>query len=268
MEKDDVWPLNLAVIRLAIMFWLLGWYCKSYFFLPYFLEVIFKIPVIHPLFPPFFLNPYVSVVFFFVPAFCIPSLIRPTKPRLIFSSILMTVSSLVMMLHINSYNDATFVTSFWVSFWIMWLAFQSHRTDSVLRQQACLLARLILGLIFFAGFVGKLTPEYLSGKVFYQIFWGESKVWPHNWLIAHFNPEQLKAISLYVSTFIIFSELLLACAPMFRSRFVFVLAPCILSCFMITNTWAIFSVVGCLIGMMVSCLFYMNAESGSVQNHA
>lgn len=251
-----------------MLFWVLGWYCKSYFFFPYFLEVIFKIPVFHPLFPPFFLNPYVSVIFFFLPAFCIPALIRPTRARLIFSSVLMVVSSLIMMLHINSYNDATFVTSFWVGIWVMWLGFQSHRTDVVLHQQACLLARLVLGLIFFSGFVGKFTPEYLSGKAFYHIFWGENKLWPHDLLIAHFTPDQLKTISLYFSTFIVYSELVLACSPLFHSRFIFILAPVILSCFMITNTWAIFSVVGCLIGMMLSCLFYLRTKSRSSRNYA
>lgn len=251
-----------------MLFWLAGWYCKAYFLLPYFFEVIYKVPVIHDLFPALFINPTVSVVFYIIPAFIIPSIIRPSQSRLIFSGVLMTVSSLMMLLHINSYNDATFVTSFWVGLWILWLSFHSDREDQILPQQAVLLAKLILGVIFFAGFIGKLTPDYLSGKVFYQIFWGDNKLWPHDWLIAHFSPNQLKSLSLYFSTFIIYTELLLACTPLFHSRFIFYLAPVLLLCFMITNTWAIFSVVGCLIGMMLSCLFYKKIDRDLIQKNA
>lgn len=236
--------------------------------MPYLFEVVYNVPIIHHLFPSFFINPAVSVVFYLLPAFIIPSVFRPGRGRLIFSGVLMTVSSLMMLLHINSYNDATFVTSFWVGFWILWLSCQSDRTDYDLPQQAVLLAKLILGVIFFAGFIGKFTPEYLSGKAFYHIFWGDNKLWPHDWLIAHFSPDQLKSLSLYFSTFIIYTELLLACTPLFHSRFIFYLAPVLLLCFMITNTWAIFSVVGCLIGMILSCLFYKKIDQVQLENNA
>ncbi|MBP9853977.1 MAG: hypothetical protein KBD53_03815 [Candidatus Omnitrophica bacterium] len=268
MSREHTKHLNYTVIRWTMVFWLLGWYCKSYFLLPYMTQVIYTVPVVHPLFPPFFLNPHVSVIFFFLPALCIPAVICPTRLRLIFSGLLMTMSSLIMMLHINSYNDATFVTSFWVGLWIIWTGFKSDHVDAVFRQQACLLARLVIGLIFFAGFVGKLTPEYLSGEVFYRIFWSEKTLWPHTWLMAHFTADQLKVVSVYFSNFIVCSELLLACAPLLYSRFIFVIAPIILCCFMITNTWAIFSVVGCLIGMMLSCLFYKNMEIGTAKENA
>lgn len=266
MDQHEARHLNFLVIRFAMFFWLAGWYCKAYFFLPYFLDVAFRVPIVHPLFPAYFLNPLVSVIFYLAPAMVIPAILRPSRPRLIFSSILMSVSALMLLLHINSYNDATFVTSFWVGLWVWWLCVQSERADTALPQQAYLLAQLIIGVIFFGGFVGKFTPEYLSGRAFYYIFWGDSnKLWPHGWIMAHFTPEQLKAVSLYFSTFIVFTELLLACAPLFRSRFIFILAPGLLACFMITNTWAIFSVVGCLIGMMLACLFY---KRDSFHQHA
>jgi len=268
LDRENLQELNFLVIRFVMFFWLAGWYCKAYFMMPYLFEVVYKVPVIHPLFPSLFINPTVSVVFYIIPALIIPSVIRPSRGRLIFSGVLMMVSSIMMLLHINSYNDATFVTSFWVALWILWLSCQSERTDQDLPQQAVLLAKLILGVIFFAGFIGKLTPEYLSGKVFYHIFWGDNKLWPHDWLIAHFSQNQLKSLSLYFSTFIIYTELLLACTPLFHSRFIFYLAPVLLLCFMITNTWAIFSVVGCLAGMMLSCLFYTKIERGSVHNDA
>lgn len=248
---------NVMVIRVAILFWWIGWYIKTIFLAPYFFDFCFEVPIYHDLFPAFFSDPRVSAFFYLLPTLIIIALVFPRRRNLLLSGTIMTVSSLVLMLHINSYNDATFVTSFWVGIWVLWLSVQSKREDALLPEQACGLARLILGLIFFAGFIGKLTPQFISGEVFYNIFWVENTIWPHDWLIERVSPQQLKSWSRYMAGLIIVTEGVLGLAPLIRLRWFYIGAPLVMIGFTITNTWAILSVLSCLIGMMWSCLLFV-----------
>lgn len=245
----------LSVAQGVMLIWLIGWYIKAYFFFPYFVQVAFEVPVHHALFPAFFESPEVSLFAFLLPMLCLPAILRPARTRLMVSSVIMIVCSLILMGHLNTYNDATFVTSFWVALWLLFLSVRYDKLPDVTKGQACLLARWIMGVIFLAGFIGKSTPEYLSGEAFYNIFWKANIYWPHTWLIANFNEAELMQFSFYFSRMIIATELFLACIPFYTSRHIYWIAPVILAGFTVTNSWAILSVLLCLMGMMVGCWF-------------
>ncbi len=254
----------VSVVQGVMLFWLVGWYIKAYFFFPYFLEVTFRVPVHHRLFPSFFEDPLVSAVGFLLPLLCLPAVLRPGRRRLTGSCLLMAVCSLVLMLHINTYNDATFVTSFWVAAWLLFLSWRYDDRPRETAAQGRLIARWLVGLIFMAGFVGKWTPEYLSGEALYRIFWPDNTVWPHSWLLANYSMPQLATFSYYLSRMVIATELFLAAVPLYSSPHIYWVVPVILLCFMLTNTWAILSVLLCLIGMMLGCWFLK--EEGAVRH--
>lgn len=246
---------TVKVLQGVMLCWLLGWYIKCYFFLPYFLEVTFRVPVHHRLFPAFFENPLVSTICYLLPLISVPAILRPGRRRMIFTTALMAVCSFILMGHINTYNDATFVTSFWVALWMLFVAWRYDVAERETAEQACPIASWMMGVIFLAGAVGKLTPEYLSGEAFFRIFWPDNVTWPHSWLLATYSKSQLATISFYMSRIIIGMELFLAGMPFYGSRHKYWVAPVILVCFTITNTWAILSVLSCLIGMMLGCWF-------------
>lgn len=254
---------TVSVIQGVMVCWLIGWYIKAYFFFPYFLEVTFRVPAHHRLFPGFFENPVVSTVCFLLPLICVPAILRPGRRRLIASQLIMIGCALILMGHLNTYNDATFVTSFWVALWLLFLSWRYDRRATQTAAQACLLARWVMGVIFLAGFVGKLTPEYLSGEAFYRIFWPDNTTWPHSWLLAHFDQHQLATLSFYMSRIIIGTELFLAGIPFYPSRHIYWVAPVIMAGFTVTNTWAILSVLFCLIGMMLGCWRLSGKEAGA-----
>ena len=250
---------NVMVIRITILFWWIGWYIKTIFLAPYFFDFCFEVPVYHKLFPVFFTDPRVSAFFYLLPTLIVIALVFPRRRNLLLAGMIMSISSMVMMLHINSYNDATFVTSFWVGLWVLWLSLQSKPVDAVLPEQACFLARLVLGLIFFAGFIGKLTPQFMSGEVFHNIFWVDNTIWPHKRLIENYSQLQLMSWSRYAAGMIVVTEGILALAPLIRSRWFYIISPMVMLGFTITNTWAILSVLSCLIGMMWSCLLFIES---------
>ena len=78
--------------------------------------------------------------------------------------------SLALLLHLGSYNDATFTTSFWVALWMSWYAFRRPRTDGDWALVPPFVARCVISLVFLGGLVGKLTPEYWSGEAFLDIY--------------------------------------------------------------------------------------------------
>ena len=211
MKKNNIQtvPLNYRVIQYAMLFWLLGWFIKISFFADYLAVYIFAIPIRHDLFPTFFVNPYVAVFFYYLPTLAFPAILLPTRNRLIFSNLIFLGCSLVLMNHIDTYNDATFVTSFWVSLWLLWFSINSDRKDDAVHFHAKILAQCIIGMIFLGGFVGKLTPQYFSGEAFYNIFFHKDAYWPHSWLRTHYSVDQIKIYSQYFSWSVMVMEFLL-----------------------------------------------------------
>jgi len=245
---------HILIIRIILIAWLIGWFIKWIFFDPYLLAHIQKFPVYHDLFPYFFQSKLVVQTCYLLPLIVIPSIVYPTKARLIAASLLLVICSAILLTHIDTYNDATFVTSFWVSLWGLWFCFNIHREDQSFYQQGCVLAQLLVGMVFLGGLVGKLTNEYFTGEAIYKIFLANSYYWPHTWITDTFSLAQVRVISLCLSWVIIASELFLSLTPVLPIRLIFTVGPVLLLGFTLTNTWMILSVVSCLIGLMMAGL--------------
>lgn len=260
MREDKRGQWNIQVLRWTLLLWLAGWFVRTLYFMEYLFNYIIRYPVRYAFFPEFFQSPDVSITLFFLPLLALPAIFKPTPRRLMAASLLLFVCSLLSLWHIDTYNDATYVSCFWVSAWMIWLAFNWKREDAAFLGQACFLAQLIVGMIFFGGAVGKLTPEYLSGEVWRQMFFQQDHYALGVWAGQILSPGQISLFSAVLSRGMIFAELLIGLLPLFPFR-AGALGASILMVVMLplTNTWMIFSVVGCLIGML-SSLYWLTGQ--------
>lgn len=260
MESKS-YPLNIQVLRWTMVLWLTGWFVRTGYFIEYLFNYIIHYPVRYSFFPEFFQSPDVSISLFFLPLLALPAVIKPSPRRLLAASVLLCGCSLLSLWHIDTYNDATYVTCFWVSAWMIWLALNLKREDQAFLGQACFLAQLIVGMTFMGGAIGKLTPEYLSGEVWRQMFLQQEHYVLGTWAGQILVPDQIALFSAVLSRGMILAEFLIGLLPFFPFRAgAFGATILMLVMLPLTNTWMIFSVVGCLIGML-SSLYWLAGQN-------
>jgi hypothetical protein len=249
--------------RIVIACWLIGWFCKIGFYEPYLCQVTGSCPLAHALFPPFFLNNTVSLVFYFLPVMATFSFIidHPLVHRL--NALIMLFSASVLSLHINTYNDATFVTSFWVALWLLWFAFHMTKDDGAFIEKATLLGQSIIGLVFLGGFVGKLTTDYFSGEVLYHIFIEQTQESMIGRLFSFTTQETAMMGASVLSKIIIAGEFMLAFNVVVISRSMILCSLVLIPVLTLFSTWRILSVISCLLGLLIA-LWYLSKEEGSL----
>ncbi len=113
----------------------------------------------------------------------------------------------VLMIHRGSYNDMTFVTSWWAGVWLTRVAFRLP-VDSprLLYQKSATLAAAILSLMMLGAVAGKWTAEYWSGDVLREIYFVDRNQWFFNWLRRSVDPEVLPEIAKWYSRMVIATE--------------------------------------------------------------
>ncbi len=246
----DALQENRWVARIVLAGWLTGWYVKGSFYYAYLL-----FPATYALFPKFFLNPEVSAISYFLPLVSLAALCFPRRSIFCFTSILLVICSAILLLHINTYNDATFVTAFWVSLWLLWFSTQMDRTDESVRIHGRKLAQGIVGVIFLGGLVGKLTSGYWNGEVIYNIFFVTQES-PISAMLST-CPENLRPLAaIIISRLIIVGEAVMALALILPYRIVVWLAAVMFGVMTLFSTWRILSVHGSVIGMLLGCLYW------------
>ena len=251
---------NLRVIRVVAVGWLLGWFIKIPFYAPYLLDLTQRYPLEHPLFPVFFEHPAVSQFGYFLPLIFFPALLSSNPAVYRGMAVAMGACSLILLGHINTCNDATFVTSFWTALWMSWFAWNMRRQDENFRWHACFLAQCLVGMIFLGGTLGKLTPEYWRGGVFYDIFSQRVRQWPFGEFFKTMGAAQQYLVLGGISKAVIGVEALLALAPLWPARLVCRWAPPLLLVVTFFSTWRILSVLSCLMALLWSCLALMPEE--------
>jgi hypothetical protein len=206
-------------------------------------------------------------------ALCLPialafvGLVRNTPRALATSIAAFALGSLVLMLHQGSYNDATFVTSFWAALWGLWLASASRpqRPAQELPARAAFLVQLVIALMFFGGAVGKLTPGYFDGSVMYGVYFAERTHFTFALLRALLSPAQLHVAAQVYSLAVIAIEATLACMPILPARASLKLALAAFGALVVLNNLRLLSVVGPLAALCVAALVLTrSAQAGSV----
>ena len=249
-----------VVFRLCVMAWLFGWYYKYWFFYGYFGHETFDFPVITPQFPQFFLHNGVALVVYYLPVFCLPALFIERRAISLSIAATLLVCATILGLHIDTYNDMTFISSFWIALWLLWFAYHIDDRAHIARH-APFLAKCIIGLLFLGGTVGKLTPQYWSGEAFYNLVVRETPGYVGTFLLTHFSVEEQKMIIGYLSKGIIIFEGLLALSPLYPYRIFCAFGIFSIAMLVLFRGLQILSVLSCLAGMTLACLLIMRGRA-------
>jgi len=244
---------NFKVARVVILFWMMGWFIKILFFGPYLLETAMVYPLRVSFFPSFFSDHRISAVFYFLPVCVLAVFFVERKPVFISSAALMLVCAAVMNLHVNTHNDATFVTTFWAALWLCWFVFRMDRLDESVALHGRFLVQCLLGMIFMAGTFGKLMDEFSNGEIIFNIFISQGEGSPLRWILGGLSPQLQGLVVAWISKVIIFSEGALILSPLLPFRWVVRLGICALPVITLFSTWRILSVLSPLIGLLVAC---------------
>jgi len=157
----------------------------------------------------------------------------------------------IMCIHQGSYNDMTFVTAWWTSLWSLWFVYRdwNHEPDQLIRRGA-FLSRLIISMILLGGAIGKWTPEYWSGEVFYDIYFRDRDYWVFNWLRANFDGQTLGDIATWYSRKVVVIETLGGFGLwLLPPRLAAVAAIVILASIALLSNFLLFSVLSSVIGL-------------------
>jgi hypothetical protein len=241
-------------MRLLVYGLLLSWLVKWGFFLE--ASVVYRQRPLQDAFFPGWLQSF----WVLTAALCAPialaffALLRATPRALAVSLAAFALGSLVLMLHQGSYNDATFVTSFWVALWGGWFAAAARPDAREVPARGAFLAQLVVGLMFFGGVVGKLTPGYLDGSVMYGIYFAERDHFTFAALRALLSPAQLRSAAQLYSLSVIAIEALLAATPLLPARASLKLACAAFVALVALNNLRLLSVIGPLLALCLVAL--------------
>jgi len=244
----------IKCLRVVVGAWLFGWFCKFPFYMPYLFKTVWETPIRSDFFPALLENNAVSAFFYILPALCVPAFFSKKWSLYRLGGWIMLFSAVILNLHLNTHNDATFVTSFWVALWILWFVEAMRKGGPSLERRACFLAQLTIGMIFLGGAVGKLTADYLSGDVIYYIFYVQAKTSFLSYFVKSSSFLTQKAIFAMISKFIIGAEMVLAANFLLPFRVSFYLGLALMPLLIFFSTWRILSVIGALLGLLVGCL--------------
>lgn len=246
---------HIRVARTVLAFWLLGWFLKADFYIPYIYREVILFPFSSDFFPVFFQDPLGLQFFYAFPVLSFLALIKPKPFYLRISAGIMVVSPMMLLLHQDTHNDVTFLTSFWVGVWFLWFVNQFNRTGEEIFIHARSLALSLVAVIFLGGFVGKVTQEYWDGQVFADIFMRQNFGWIGQWVRGHFPEDQIRLGFWWISKIVIVVEGILAFAPFWPTRFVQITGIALMISISTFTTWRIFSVLSCLIGLLYALRF-------------
>lgn len=130
---------------------------------------------------------------------------------------LFAAGSALLLVHQAAYNDASFVTALWTSLCSLWL-WRREQRGGVPPEHVAALTQLFVGVLFLGGLAGKLTPGYLDGSVFFDIYFVDRNYLPFNLVRRWLDPEQLRGAATLYSRFVLGMELLLASVPAWPAR--------------------------------------------------
>lgn len=248
-EKDC-----LTVVRVAVAAILVSLLWKISFFLVAG-QVYFRLPMRDDFFPLWLQSATVSTGAFAATVAALTGLLISNRLRVMIRAAIVSLAGLtVLCLHQHAYNDMTFITCWWSAVWCLWMLVQTGRRPEGQLRRGVFMAHLLLSVILLGGAVGKMSPGYWSGEVFYGIYFGSRDFWVYNLLRGQFDESTLRTVSCTYSRMVIVTEL--ACGglwllpPRWASSLAIVV---MLGIALMSNVW-LFSVLTCLIGLAIAGL--------------
>jgi len=255
-----VTPRNARIFRVVLGFWLFGWFVNAEGFLTNFFDAL-NFPIDYDVFPAALRHPGAALAVYLAPVFGLAALVHPGRRLAKITGPILAILALFACLHLETCNDATFLTSFWAALWLAWLAWNGHRSDADFTLQARALAQSVIGLMFLGAAVGKLTPEYRSGEAFYGLYFRDNESFPYSWMKQTLPAPAVREIATWFSRFAISAELVLALSPLCSARFVLAGASLTMLGMMLAWTFHLWSVLSCLFGLAVAAYMLEEGEA-------
>lgn len=256
-------PQKIMALRGLSYALVLVWLSKWDFF-----AAAARIYWLRPLHDPFFPAP-LQAFWALALGFCAPlvvalaTLLLGRAPWVVFAAF--AGGSLLLLGHQGAYNDATFVSSFWVALAGLWLARAEEHPQAPLAQRAAFFAQAVIALQFLGGAAGKLTQGYFDGAVVHDIYFADREHFTFALLRAQLDATQLQSAALYYSRAVIGLELLLAALPLYPAKPALWIAIASLASLVVLNNFRLFSVVGSLIALAATALWLQTAPASRVK---
>ena len=255
----------LKIVIAAILISLL-WKLPYYFMLDYLNRTM---PLQDPFFPALFRNQTVArMAYLIAAAVSTLLLLSKSKSILTFGSLLLVVTLFTLNIHQSSYNDVTFICCLWSALWCLWFSTRLSEPTESLLPRAAWLAHAILSLILIGGAIGKLTAEYWSGQVLYEIYFVDRDFWFYNIIRQNCNADELREAATWHSRLVIVTEFCCGFLWLLPMRIASWLALMVLMGIALTNNLLLFSVITSLIALATIGLHQPKTFSSSASETA
>ena len=235
-------PRRDLAVRLALGLWVAGWGWKVGFYVTHLLAPAVTVEAL----PPALLSPVVAAAAYLAPLLAAVTGVVLGGRAAAWAGAVGAAGALTLTAHVATYNDATFVTAFWAALWVVWAA---TRSEAEARAWGPRLAQAVVSLSFLGAVLGKLTPEYLSGEVFFQVYFLQKEVLFYPWLRATLHADALRALATAFSWAAIAGEGLLATAVLWRPRLALAASAAVCLGMVAVSTPYLFSVMAPLVGL-------------------
>jgi hypothetical protein len=250
VSRETAW--RRRAFRIVCAGWLVGWYYKGFFLGPYLLHTSFAFPVEVRGFSALFSGPGISAVLWLAPVLSLICLALPSNRAMRATALLYTACAFGLAIHLNTFNDATFVTSFWVGLWMVWFTFrrEDRLPDTLLHART--LAQCVVGFLFLGGFTGKLTEAYWTGEALYNLYCLQKANFPWSWLRHGLSPEALRAFATWFSRATVFMEGVFVLSPLLPYRALATVGALVMGAMVVFSTLNLLSVFACLLGLVLA----------------
>jgi hypothetical protein len=254
---------RLMAWRIALGISLFAWFVKSKDQINLFFQGPDHAIRHHTLLPDWLCSPVVGGVAYFMPVLCFLALRAHRAVWLRLAGLTHAACSLVMLWHVQSYNDATHLTAFYVGLWLAWWAGRVERTDAASYWHGIALAIGIISLCWLGGGIGKLTPEYWAGEPFYHLYFMDKAQFPFSWMRAHLSQETIHLYAQWFSRTVVVAELVLATCILWSPRWAITASILALSGMVVISQLQLFSVLGSLMGLALAVGWLLKSEPNS-----
>jgi len=210
------------------------------------------IPLQDPFFPAFFRNQTVArIAYLLANALCLLLLLSKSRSILSLGSMALATILFALNIHQSCFNDVTFLCCGWSSLWCFWFSTRLSEPTASLHPRAAWLAHAIISLILIGGAVGKLTEEYWSGQVLYEIYFVDRDFWFYNIIRSYCSADGLRDAATLHSRFVIVTEVACGFIWLLPMRIASWVALAVLLGIALTNNFLLLSVITSLVGLAI-----------------
>ena len=265
MNSTNSAPTNPRLIawRIAMGLTLFAWFVKSKVQITVFFQGADQAIRHHTLLPDWLCSPITGGIAYFTPVLCFLAMRARREIWLQLAGLTYSLCALLMLWHVQSYNDATHITAFYLGLWLAWWGGRVNRADAASYWHGIALAMGVISLCWLGGGIGKITSEYWSGEPFYHLYFMDKPQWPFSWMRANLSTEEIHAYARWFSRTVVVVELVLATSILWPTRWAISATLVVLTGMVVISQLQLFSVLGSLMGLAFAVGWLLKSEPNS-----